>query len=200
MAFLHPFIETAVRQLERTIIRESAVGNSWLARPRHAEIMSEPLHLRCHTQTPRYSPKSVNYAHANDSRSRTRPDDGQPRRRLGQPNRRTGHPSPAPKNPTMRFLAAKRRETASPQPASRPAEGPPAMTQPENPFRSREAVEARGCPSREAALECSPRRKPWVRSGEFTEPRRGERETDRPSSRLGWLLRLEITKLYHIEI
>ena len=29
--------------------------------------------------------------------------------------------------------------------------------------------------SREAAQECSPRRKPWVRSGKGTKPRRGER-------------------------
>jgi len=30
--------------------------------------------------------------------------------------------------------------------------------------------------SREAAKECSPRRKPWVNKQEVSEPRRGERE------------------------
>ena len=42
-------------------------------------------------------------------------------------------------------------------------------------FHDEQGIEFFSGPSREAAKECSPRRKPWVQSEKLIKPRRGER-------------------------
>ena len=90
------------------------------------------------------------------------------------------HPIPAAKRRQNAAHGASRGSIAGGSQSPEGAKETDAMT----PLRPRPSNCAKGAirgprtpnPSREAAPECSPRRKPWVNYGNFAKPRRGERK------------------------